>query len=299
LTESNTTGSIGKPAGEPLNTIRTTSQMLIAPTLIQYHDEQGKDEVRGQSVDSPLMTVDTKNRYGMVVAFLSKYFSGGYNGKGNCPTDPLNTVTAIDHNALVASQLTIFRNNSDGQDNREPLNTITTSAGHFGEVRALLVKYYGQGGPVDIREPMHALTAKDRIGLVVVRGQLYAITDIGLRMLTPRELFDAQGFPPDYVIDVGALGTPLSKAAQVALCGNSVPPQFSEAITRANLPELCGKKLNTMQELMNQIVGKMPSCDEKCSVCNIQCPKSYIRTCEDCSSNLDPQEACDCLKDNN
>jgi DNA (cytosine-5)-methyltransferase 1 len=241
LTESNTTGSTGKPANKPLNTIRTTSQILITPTLVQYHDEQGKKETRGQSVERPMLTLDTNNRYGLVMPFLSKYYAGNYKGDGNHMTDPLNTVTAIDHNALVTSQLTIFRNNCIGSDMRDPVGTIMTSPGHFGEVRALLQKYYGSD--------------TESVGLVKVCGQVYAITDIGLRMLTPRELFNAQGFPPDYIIDVGSTGVPLSKAKQVAKCGNSVPPVFAEAIVRANLPELCGRRIETMAELMNEMAG--------------------------------------------
>lgn len=183
-------------------------------------------------------------------------YSGAEHHYCNSIDEPLNTITAIDHNALVTSQLTLFRNNSDGQDQREPLNTIMTSAGHFGEVRALLIKYYSgdeKGQPIS--SPLHTITTKDRIGLVTISGQQYAITDIGLRMLTPRELFNAQGFPKDYVIDVGALGKPLSKSLQVAKCGNAVPPPFSEAIVRANLPELCGKRIETMDELMQEMAG--------------------------------------------
>jgi len=252
----NMSDNVPTGANEPLPTVTTGGRnILVTPTLIQYHDEQGKDETRGQSIEKPLLTVDTENRYGVVMSFLSKYYSGGYDGKGNSVTDPLNTVTAIDHNALITSQLTLFRNNSNGQDLREPLNTILTSAGHFGEVRALLIKYYGGDDAQDITAPTHTITSKDRLGLVTIRGQQYAITDIGLRMLTPRELFNAQVFPSDYVIDAGALGSPISKAAQVARCGNAVPPPFSEAIVRANLPELCGKKIVTMSKLMEEMAG--------------------------------------------
>ena len=130
-----------------------------------------------------------------------------------------------------------------------------TSAGHFGEVRALLIKYYGAGDGQPITDPLHTITAKDRLGLVTIHGQHYAITDIGLRMLTPRELFNAQGFPPDYVIDIGPLGIPNTKANQVARCGNSVPPPFAEAIVRANLPELCGKRIESMAELRSEMAG--------------------------------------------
>jgi len=232
-----------QPNGEskPLNTITAVNGYgLVAPSLVKYHGEKSPREVRGQSLEDPLLTADTSNRYGLVTAFMSKYYDGGYKGAGNALTDPLNTVTAWDHNAVVTSHLTIFRNNSNGQKADEPVNTIMTSAGHFGEVRAFLIKYYGQGSGQSAAEPLHTATSKDRIGLVTVHGEEYAIVDIGLRMLSPRELFNAQGFPPDYIIDIGANGEKISKAVQVARCGNAVPPPFAEALTRANLPELCG-----------------------------------------------------------
>ena len=144
----------------------------IAPFLIQYHTEQSRKEVRGQAVDKPLMTADSSNRYGLVTAFLTKY--------------------------------------------------------------------YGQGEGQSLREPLHTITAKDRFGLVIVRGEPYQIIDIGLRMLTPRELFRAQGFPEDYIIDRDADGKCYPKSSQVARCGNAVPPPFAEALVRVNLPELCG-----------------------------------------------------------
>lgn len=95
---------------------------------------------------------------------------------------------------------------------------------------------------------MPTITAKDRMGLVTVRGQDYRIVDIGLRMLTPRELFDAQGFPPDYIIDVDADGKPYPKSEQVARCGNAVCPPIPTALVRANLPELCEQANQTQKE---------------------------------------------------
>ena len=81
---------------------------------------------------------------------------------------------------------------------------------------------------------MHTVTTKDRFGLVTVRGEEYAIVDIGLRMLSPRELYTAQGFPASYRIDADASGKPFTKTAQVRMCGNSVCPPLSEALVRAN-----------------------------------------------------------------
>ena len=207
--------------------------------MIQYHSEQNED-VRGQTVDKPIMTVDASNRYGMVSAFISKFYGGGNTSPASNVSDPLPTVTSVDHNAVCAAYVTQFNNNTLGQAMDDPLNTITAGFGHFGDVRAFLVKYYGSGdNAVSCEKPAPTITAKDRMGLVTVHGQDYKIVDIGLRMLTPRELFDAQGFPSDYIIDVDADGKPYPKSEQVARCGNAVCPPIPTALVRANLPELC------------------------------------------------------------
>ena len=128
-----------------------------------------------------------------------------------------------------------------GQAVDKPLMTADSS-NRYGLVTALLIKYYGQGEGQSLREPLHTITAKDRFGLVIIRGEPYQIIDIGLRMLTPRELFRAQGFPEDYIIDRDADGKHYPKSAQVARCGNAVPPPFAEALVWANLPEMCGEE---------------------------------------------------------
>lgn len=212
-----------------------------APLLIQYHSERS-EAARGQRVDRPVMTVDASNRYGLVSTFISKYYDGGYTGAGSRADEPVGTITAIDHNALCATFVTQFNHNSVGQSPDEPLNTITAGQGHFGDVRAFLIKYYsGAGRGSLLSQPAPTITTKDRLGLVTIHGQDYRIADIGLRMLTPRELFDAQGFPADYIIDVDADGRPYPKSEQVARCGNAVCPPIPAALVRANLPEYCGE----------------------------------------------------------
>ena len=99
------------------------------------------------------------------------------------------------------------------------------------------MKYYGTDQDPNLREPLHTVTTKDRFGLVTVKGDPYAIVDIGLRMLTPRELYRAQGFPESYAIDKGADGRPLTKTAQVRMCGNSVCPPLARALVAANYTE--------------------------------------------------------------
>ena len=243
----NNENAVGSDAREPIGTITTGGHhMLIAPSMIQYHSEQSED-VRGQTVDKPIMTVDSSNRYGLVEPFLIQTGYGEREGQKPRVLDmdkPLGTVVAQSNKfAMAAAFVTQFNNNCDGQSMDAPLNTMTAKSNHFGEVNAFLVKYYGSGdNAVSCELPAPTITAKDRIGLVTVHGEDYKIVDIGLRMLTPRELFDAQGFPPDYIIDVDADGKPYPKSEQVARCGNAVCPPIPTALVRANLPELCEMK---------------------------------------------------------
>ncbi|HVY12192.1 MAG TPA: DNA cytosine methyltransferase [Alphaproteobacteria bacterium] len=118
----------------------------------------------------------------------------------------------------------------------EPAFTQCAGGFHIGEVRAFLLKYYGtKEDGVELKEPMHTVTAKDRLGLVTVHGEEYQIVDIGMRMLTPRELYRAQGFPESTIIgDDPAQGLSLTKTAQVRMCGNSVCPPLAAAIVRVN-----------------------------------------------------------------
>ena len=223
----------------PIHTITTGNQQcLISPTLIQYHSETSGN-VRGQEVDSPLMTVDSSNRYGLVAAFLSKYFNGFYKGAGDKLDKPLPTITAHDHNSIVTANLIQMNNHCDGRDITQPIPTITAGDGHFAEVRAFLIKYYGQGTGQNIKNPLDTVTAQDRFGLVTIAGVDYQIVDIGLRMLEPKELYGCQGFPVDYIIDRGCDGKVYPRGEQVKRCGNAVCPPIPAALVRANLPELC------------------------------------------------------------
>lgn len=229
-----------KDVREPLTTIMSKNEhCLISPTLIQYHSETSKDGVRGQTIEDPIMTVDSSNRYGLVASFLQKYYDGGYKGAGDTLENPLPTVTAWDHNSVVTANLIQMNNHCDGRDLRDPIPTITAGDGHFGEVRAFLIKYYGQGTGQDIEEPLDTVTSRDRFGLVTIEGADYQIVDIGLRMLEPKELYGCQGFPDDYIIDHDYTGKTYPRSEQVRRCGNAVCPPIPAALVRANLPELC------------------------------------------------------------
>lgn len=236
----NTTNHPGGNCKDPIHTITTGNQQcLISPTLIQYHSETSKDGVRGQTIKNPIMTVDSSNGYGLVTSFLHKYYDGGYKGAGETVENPLPTVTAWDHNSVVTANLIQMNNHCDGKDIRQPLPTITAGDGHFGEVRAFLIKYYGQGTGQDIEKPLDTVTAQDRFGLVTIEGVDYQIVDIGLRMLEPRELYGCQGFPDDYIIDHDYTGKTYPRSEQVRRCGNAVCPPIPAALVKANLPEMC------------------------------------------------------------
>lgn len=212
-----------KDVREPLTTIVSKNEhCLISPTLIQYHSETAQGEVRGQTIKDPIMTVDGSNRYGLVTSFLSKFYKSGI-----------------------------------GQDEREPLHTITTSAGHFGEVRAFLIKYYGDATGQDIEKPLDTVTTKDRFGLVTIEGVDYQIVDIGLRMLEPKELYGCQGFPDDYIIDHDYTGKTYPRSEQVRRCGNAVCPPIPAALVRANLPELCVAKRTPNMKIESEQTGQL------------------------------------------
>ncbi len=201
----------------------------VAPYLIQYHSETAKNSVRGQNVKEPLQTIDTSNRYGLVIAFLEKFYK-----------------TDI------------------GQSILEPIHTITTSPGHFGQISVLAVdwkylqeagideetaqkatwvsqfimEYYGCGVGQSLDVPLHTIVTKDRFALITVLGNEYAILDIYLRMLTPEELKLAQGFPKDYIIDRDYNWEKYPIGEQVKRIGNSVVPIMAKALVNANCPYL-------------------------------------------------------------
>lgn len=176
---------------------------------------------------------------GLVAPFVTEHANAS-NQRNMRSDEPLRTVCAGvkgGHFALVSAFLAKHYTGVVGQDMRQPLGTVTT-VDHHSLVHAFLVAYYGnEPDGRSLREPMGTVVTKDRFGLVTVRGEQYRIADIGMRMLTPRELFNAQGFPADYQIERGADGVALSKTDQVRLCGNSVCPPLAAALVRANLTE--------------------------------------------------------------
>lgn len=224
---------------QPLTTIVSKAEhLLVSPTLIQmgYGDSEGR---RVLDLEKPLGTITAGgNKFGLATAFISKYYGGYYEGAGSDVSDPVGTITTKERHAVVTAFVSQQYKNSIGHEVDKPLWT-TTSVNKSNLVTAFLLKYYGTDIGQDVDGPLHTVTTKDRFGLVTIEGQDYQIVDIGMRMLQPHELFKAQGFPENYIIDHDYTGKPYPKTAQVARCGNAVPPPFAEALTRANLPELC------------------------------------------------------------
>lgn len=253
----NTTNHPGGNCKEPIHTITTGNQQcLITPTLIQY-SETRDNSITGQHIKDPIMSVDGANRRRRVTAFLHKYYDGGYKGAGESVENPLPTVTAWDHNSVVTANLIQMNNHCDGRDVRDPIPTITAGDGHFGEVRAFLIKYYGQGTGQDVKDPLDTVTAQDRFGLVTINGTDYQIVDIGLRMLEPRELYGCQGFPDDYIIDHDYTGKTYPRSEQVRRCGNAVCPPIPAALVRANLPELCVAERTPNMKIRTEQTGQL------------------------------------------
>lgn len=318
ITVTNTSNSVGSPAGSPVHTVTTAGNQLlvsanlmsigqtgggdrirdvrepspttvskqeacmVAANLIQYHTEQ-TENVRASGMNAPINTADTSNRYSLTCANLVEYYGNGnpldisepmhtvtahdrealvsahiqkYFGGvvGESAEEPLPTVTTVDHNAVCAAHVAEFKGQDIGQSVTAPLRTITASSGEFAECRTVLVKAGGSFGHwPEIRKLLNQHCGyhleDDEVILLTIQGIAYYIADISLRMLTPRELYNAMGFPPDYIIDHDYTGNAYGKTKQVARCGNAVCPPLAEAMVRANLPEWCGGRITTMEQL--------------------------------------------------
>ncbi len=254
----------GSDIENPLPTITATDHnRLVGATLIQYHSETSDNEVRACEMEEPLPTVDTSNRYGVASAYIHKYYAGNYEGAGSDIAKPLDTITVEERHAVTMPYMTEFYGNEkDGTPCTQPLRTIMAknkaavvevkvakivrgqNLGHWAEVRELLNEHAGYE------------LADDEILLFKIDCAWWFIYDIGMRMLTPRELYRAQGFPEDYIIEFNVNGKPYSKKEQIARCGNAVCPPMAEAVVRANFPEYAVKKpIKTMAELEKAIVA--------------------------------------------
>lgn len=215
----------------PLGTVVAggAKHALVAAWLAKHYG----NGVVGQPLNRPLGTVTAVDHHSVVCCTLG---TGGRAAQSP-PTSivvPLPTVTTKADRALVAAHIEKFHGSAvGGVAVDQPLPTVTSGGGrgggHAALVATFLTKFYGSGGQWQgANEPLHTIPTVDRFGLVTVTidGEPYVITDIGLRMLQPRELARAQGFGDDYQL-TGTL------REQVARIGNSVCPPVAEAIVRA------------------------------------------------------------------
>lgn len=232
-------GGSTRSVDAPLHTVtasRKDCNLVVAPTLVQTgYGERTGQAPRSLDMARPLGTVVAGGgKHALVAAFLAQHNGGMV---GHDARDPVSTVVQKGCTQAVVSAGLVNLKGSDrrmsGPDAPNP--TVTAGGWHQAEVRAFLIKYYGQGVGQGIGEPFHTVTTKERFGLVTIKGEPFEIVDIGMRMLTPRELFRAQGFPDDYVIDFEIGGRALTKTAQIRMCGNSVSPPVAAAIVRANM----------------------------------------------------------------
>lgn len=282
----------GTDMRDPVNTITGTgAQMMISPVLCQHKFQNSAQDIRSplstitsvgaHEVASPLMTPyvmsnntgnaphgaldplptqTTGDRNYVSAAWLTQYFGG--EGHYHSVEEPLATITTMEREGVTLAHLAHFKGQDKGQHPLDPLRTVTAQDGQFGDVRTTIVKWDGQtdlGYWSNVRAMLNQYCgydlADDEILLLNIRGAWYFISDIGLRMLTPRELYDAMGFPHDYIIDTDINGNKISRADQVARCGNAVCPAVAEALVRANLPECCKRKIKDMADLHDVMAG--------------------------------------------
>jgi DNA (cytosine-5)-methyltransferase 1 len=246
VTNSNWSKDRAHSGEKPLPTITTAKGgefALVSANLIGAGGAVWSGKAR--SADEPVNTITTHNRSALVTTFMAQHNGGPRNRNiaGHPVTTPISTITGRGtQQQVVTTNIVKMRGTNVGHRTDEPLQTISAGGTHFAEVRAFLIKYYGsERDGHSMLGPLGTVTSKDRFGMVTVSidGAEYVISDIGMRMLSARELFNAQGFPEDYIISCDHRGKPLTKTSQVAKVGNSVSPPVPEALVSHNLPHLC------------------------------------------------------------
>lgn len=201
----------------------------------------------GSAADEPVDTVMAgAPKFGVVAAFMAQHNTGN---DGHEMQKPVSTVTSggsygVSQQAVIAAHMMRQFGTSVGHAMDEPTHTDTATVNKSALIAPFLATYYGNGIGQEADGPLRTDTTKDRFGLVTVEidGQTYAIADIGMRMLTPRERFRAQGFPDGYIIDRRPDGSPLSATVQGSCCGNSVCPPLAEALVAANCGHLAAER---------------------------------------------------------
>lgn len=249
-------GVTGAKVEQPAPTVTAIDHnAIVSPYLCKYYGNK-KD---GCGIDSPLHTITSKEKFACVAPYLVKHYTCGQNIENI--ESPLPTITGVNKNSISLPFLTQYYGGADHANTvANPLQTITTKARHF--LCEVSVKKYDKsaylGNWEKVRDLLNEHTdwelADDEILIFNINGEEFFIFDIGMRMLQPKELYAAQGFPDDYIIDHDYTGKQYPKTKQIARCGNAVPPPFATALVRANFPDECaGIDLSTMQMLNKQI----------------------------------------------
>ena len=255
---------------EPMRTITSHgrgSHAMVVPYLV--HRSNGERPVkvdddgtvhaaqapRIYDIERPLGTIMAQGqKHALVTAFLAKHNGGNNDAHGSSGQDvrkPCDTIVGKNNKAVTVAHLVRYNGKGEAEPVDRALGTLTTRE-RYGLVSAFLLKYYGTSTGSAASEPVPTIAAGGGKGgvhhavvTVQIDGEDYVIADIGMRMLSPRELYAAQGFDPEYDIEASGVrgGKPLTKTAQVKMCGNSVPPPVSAAIVRAVLAQRPVKKL--------------------------------------------------------
>lgn len=249
---------------QPLGTVTAggIKHALASGYLVQAGHGEGKPGARRWSYGcndpaQPVGTLTASNGGFSAASAFMVQANGGYNAT---PAHDLRRAASTITNTgsqqqLITAHLTAMSQNVTGSHLDEPAQTILAGAARYGlleyelsteneagalRVAAFLMRYYGEGGQWgDLRDPASTLTTRDRLALVTVHihGTPYVVVDICLRMLTPAELYDLQGFPRSYIITHGHDGRVFTKSQQVHMVGNSVSPPPAVALIAANAPQ--------------------------------------------------------------
>ena len=258
--------NIPQSVEKPVSTITSATHQYLAGAKIAPFVEQafgGAYDGSGSDIEKPLPTVTATDHNRLASAYIHKYYAGNYEGAGSDIAKPLDTITVEERHAVTMPYMTEFYGNEkDGTPCTQPLRTIMAkNKAAVVEVKvAKIVQGQNLGHWAEVRELLneHAdyKLQDDEILLFRISDAWWFIYDIGMRMLTPRELYRAQGFPEDYIIEFDVNGKPYSKKEQIARCGNAVCPPMAEAVVRANFPEYAVKKpIKTMAELEKAMVA--------------------------------------------
>jgi DNA (cytosine-5)-methyltransferase 1 len=241
-------GGNNRPASKPLHTICASEkdQNQVACAFIAQHNNDSR-RIRGvnpgREAEEPLSTVTaTGAQQGVVSAFISRQFG---TSTGHAAGAPLGTITADGQgkSALIAPHLHAYYGVDQDTPETEPFHTLTTKP-RFSHVEASVdappftAEQEGRAREVAAFMRVHGFWDEREFVTLDIGGITYVIVDIGMRMLTPRELYNAQGFPPDYEIERGGDGAVFSKSVQVSCVGNSVSPPVACALVAANCADL-------------------------------------------------------------